>query len=104
MMGQYSFLQKMKMPIAELEEYHRRQRAISYEENEPIKGIKWRQRLHFLLVLGLGVSRVISGEKLCIVQDRHIDVGKPLVYAATHIGWHAAEMTFASIKSHAYAL
>lgn len=103
-MDKKSLIQKMKMPIEELEEYHRRQRAISYERNEPIKGIRWRQRLHFLLTLGLGVSRVISREKLCIVQDRHTDVGKPLIYAATHIGWHDVEMTFASIKSHAYAL
>lgn len=61
-MDKKSLIQKMKMSIEELEEYHRRQRAISYERNEPIKGIRWRQRLHFLLILGLGVSRVISRE------------------------------------------
>lgn len=41
-MEKKSLLQKMKMPIAELEEYHRRQRADSYERNEPIKGLRWR--------------------------------------------------------------
>ena len=104
LMDKKNLLQKMKMSIAELEEYHRKQRSISYEKNEPIKGIRWRQKIHFLLILGLGLSRHISGEKLCIVRDEHINTGKPLIYAATHIGWHDAEITFAAIKSHAYAL
>lgn len=101
-MDKKSLLQKMKIPLTELEEYHRAQRAAACEKNEPIRGIRWRQRLHFLLIWGLGLSRVLSREKLCIVQDKHVDTGKPLIYAATHIGWHDVEMTVASIKAHAY--
>lgn len=102
-MEKKNFFQRIKMPLPELEEYYRACRANSYENNEPIKGIKWRKRMHFLLILGLRISRLISGEKLCVINDFHTDTGKPLIYACTHIGWSDVEMAFAVIKAHAYA-
>lgn len=101
-MDKKNFFQRLKMPLPELEEYYRTCRADAYNNNEPIKGIKWRKRLHFLLILGLRISRLISGEKLCIINDQHTEKGKPLIYACTHIGWSDIEMTFAAIKSHAF--
>lgn len=92
----------MKIPLWELEKYYRARRADSYENKEPIKGIGWRKRLHFLLVSGVRINRIISGEKLCIINDRHIDTGKPIIYACTHIGWKDAERVFEAIKAHAY--
>lgn len=94
----------MKMPLPELEAYYRTCRAKAYDNNEPIKGITWRRRLHFLLIVGLRISRLISGEKLCVMQDQHTDTDKPLIYACTHIGWSDVEMAFAAIKAHAYML
>lgn len=102
-MDKKNFFQRMKMPIKELEEYYRIRRANSYEKEEPIKGISWRKRLHFLTIFGLWVSRIISKEKLCVIRDLHINTGKPLIYAATHIGWYDVEMIFSAIRSHAYA-
>lgn len=101
-MKKKNFFQRMSMPLPELEEYYRKCRAIAYENNEPIKGIKWRKRAHFLLLTGLRISRMISGERLCVINDYHIGTGKPLIYACTHIGWSDIEMAFAAIKSHAY--
>lgn len=91
------------MPIGELEEYYRGRRADAYERNEPVRGIQWRKGMHPLLMLGLHISRMITGEKLCIVKDKHVNTGKSLIYACTHIGNHDIEMAFAAIKSHAYA-
>lgn len=48
-MDKKNFFQRMKMPLPELEEYYRTCRADAYNNNEPIKGIKWRKQLHFLL-------------------------------------------------------
>ncbi len=45
----------------------------------------------------------MTGEKLCIIRDKHMNTGKPLIYACTHIGGHDMEMAFSSIRSHAYA-
>lgn len=101
-MKKKNFIQRMKMPLTELEEYYRECRASAYENNESVKGIKWRQMVHFLLIAGLRISRIISGEKLCLINDKHIDTGKPIIYACTHIGWSDIEMTFAAIKTHAY--
>ena len=101
-MKKKNFFQRMKMPLTELEEYYRECRANAYENNDPIKGIKWRQKVHFLLIAGLRISRIISGKKLHIINDQHIDTGKPLIYACTHIGWSDVEMAIAAIKSHAY--
>lgn len=98
-----NFFHRMKMPLPELEAYYRECRAASYEKNEPIKGIKWRKRLHFLLLFGLWINRMATKEKLYIIHDLHTNTGKPLIYAATHIGWHDVEMTFSAIKAHAYA-
>lgn len=101
-MDKKNFFQRMKMPLSELEEYYRARRASSYENKEPIKGIGWRKMLHFLLVAGVRINRIISGEKLCIINDWHIDTGKPIIYACTHIGWKDAERAFEAIKAHAY--
>lgn len=101
-MEKKNFFQRMKMPLPELEEYYRQCRASVYENNEFIKGMKWRKRLHFLLILGLHVSRLVLKEKLCVINDRHTGTGKPLIYACTHIGRSDIEIAFAAIKSHAY--
>lgn len=102
-MKKKSFYQRMKMPISELEEYYRGRRADAYEGNEPVSGMRWRRILHPLLLLGLRISRIMTGEKLCVIKDKHVNKGKPLIYACTHIGGHDVEMAFAAIKSHAYA-
>lgn len=102
-MDKISFFKRMKMPLSELEEYYRNRRKAAYESNAPTKGIRWRKSLHFLLIWGLRISRLIWAEKLHIVNDKHTDTGKPLIYAATHIGGHDVEVTFEAIKAHAFA-
>lgn len=101
-MDKKNFFQRMKMPLPELEEYYRTCRADAYNNNEPIKGIKWRKRLHPLLLSVVRINRLISREKLCIVNDQHINTGKPVIYACTHIGWKDVERVFEAIKDHAY--
>lgn len=101
-MDKKNYFQRMKMPLPELEEYYRTRRERHYVDNTPIKGIKCKKIIHPILIFGLRISRMISGEKLHILRDVHTDKGKPLIYACTHIGWNDIEMAFAAIKSHAY--
>lgn len=89
------------MPLSELEEYYRNCRAKAYENGEPIKGIRWRRKLLSVLISVFRIRRIISKGKLYVIGDKHIETGKPFIYACTHIGWNDAEMTFAAIKSHA---
>ena len=97
-----NYFQRMKMPLSELEEYYRTRREKIYEDNIPIKGIKWKRLIHPVLLFGLKINRIVTKEKLHIIKDTHVDKGKPLIYACTHIGWNDIIMTFAAIKSHAY--
>lgn len=101
-MKKKNWLRRMKMPLPELETYYRDRRADAYANNALIKGINWRKRIHFLLILGLRIKRIISRDKLYVINDQHIDNGKPIIYACTHIGWKDVEMAFEAIKSHAY--
>lgn len=58
--------------------------------------------LHPILVSGVRINRIISGEKMYVINDRHMDTKKPIIYACTHIGWKDAERAFEAIKAHAY--
>lgn len=94
--------QRMRMPLSELEEYYRTRRERAFEDNIPIKGIKWKRMIHPILLFGLKISRIVSKEQLHIIKDVHIDKGEPLIYVCSHVGWNDVAMTFAAIKSHAY--
>lgn len=102
-MEKKSFYRRMKMSVGELEEYYHGRRADAYEKNELIRGVPWRKSLPSLFKLGLHISRMITGEKRCVIKDKQVNTGKPLIYTCTHIGNHDMEMAFAAIKSHAYA-
>lgn len=97
-----NFIQCRKIPLQELETYYQLRRKEAYEKNLPISGIIWRKRLHFLLLLGLYISRKLSGMKLQIISDQRVNTNRPVIYACTHIGWSDAEMALEAIKSHAF--
>lgn len=97
-----SLFARMKMPLSELEAYHRTHREYQYERNTAITGIRWRKLIHPILLMVLAVGRVISKERLHIVGDLHTYGKKPVIFACTHIGWKDIEMNFAAVKTHAY--
>lgn len=97
-----SLIKRIKMPLPELEAYHRAQREDQYERNTTMAGIKWRKLIHPILLFGLALSRAISKDQLHIVQNRHTQSKKPVIFACTHIGWKDIEMNFAAVKTHAY--
>lgn len=86
------------MPLDQLIEYYRNERKYIYENNIPIKGIKWRKRIHEMMLAAIKANRVLQHQKLTILHDRRINTDKPIIYACTHIGRYDIEMALESIQ------
>ena len=74
------------MPLDQLIEYYRNERKYIYENNIPVKGIKWRKRIHKIMFAIIKMKRVLLHQKLTILHDEREDTDKPIIYACTHIG------------------
>ena len=72
------------MPLDRLIEYYRNERKYIYENNIPIKGIKWRKRIHKMMLAAIKMNRVLQHQKLTILHDEREDTDKPIIYACTH--------------------
>lgn len=101
-MKRKNFFQRLSMPLPELEQYYREQRQTRFENNEPFHGVKFRKILHPILVCGLKLMHLINGQKITIVGDKRAPTDRPIIFAATHIGWDDIEMIFTAIGDHAY--
>ncbi len=97
-----NFIQRMRMPLPELEQYYRERRKDRFENNGPFCGVKLRKALHPVLVWGLKIMHLISGQKITVIGDKRIPTGRPVIFAATHIGWNDIEMIFTAVGTHAY--
>lgn len=86
------------MPLDQLIEYYRNERKNIYENNIPIKGIKWRKRIHKIMFAIIKMKRVLLHQKLTILHDEREDTDKPIIYACTHIGRYDIEMALESIQ------
>lgn len=104
MKKQPTFLQRMTMPLPALEEYHRQQRKEDFVQGTLFKGIRLRKCLHPVMVYGLKLMHLLSRQKITVIGDKRTPTSRPVVYAATHIGWDDIEMILTTIKDHAYLL
>ena len=93
-----NFFQRLMMPLPELEEYYRAQRAERYKNNEAIRGIKWRKRVHGLVISLIKLNCAVSGMKLTVIGDHRRKADHPLIYACTHVGRYDIEMAFQTIR------
>lgn len=101
-MKEKSLVQRLTMPLPELERYYRERRKARFENNEPFGGVRLRKALHPVLVCGMKLLHLLGREKVTILRDQRRPTGRPLIYAATHIGWDDIEMILSTIGDHAY--
>ena len=101
-MVQKNIFQRLAMPLPELEQYYREQRRIRFEYDEPFRGVKLRKTLHPILVCGLKLMHLVNGQKITVLGDKRTPTDRPVIFAATHIGWDDIEMIFTAIRDHAY--
>lgn len=101
-MKRKNLIQRLSMPLPELEIYYRERRKEHFENNEPFGGVKLRKVLHPVLVAGMKLLHLMGRQKLTILGDRRVKSNRPIIYAATHIGWDDIEMVLSTIGDHAY--
>lgn len=102
MIKKKNVIQRLTMPLPELEHYYRERRKERFENNEPFGGVKLRKLLHPVLVGGMKMLHLLGRQKITVLTDRRIPTARPIVYAATHIGWEDIEMLLSTIGDHAY--
>lgn len=101
-MKRMNIFQRLTMPLPELEAYYRQRRKEHWENKDPFKDVKLRRILHPVLITGARLSHILSNQKVTILANRQIKTDKPVIYAATHIGWDDIEMIISTIDRHAY--
>lgn len=101
-MKRKNIFQRFSVPLAELEAYYRERRRERFEANAPFGGVKLRRTLHSVLVGGMKIKHLLDRQRVTILGDQRLPTDRPLVYAATHIGWDDIEMILSSIGDHAY--
>lgn len=99
-----SLFRRITMPLPALEAYHRQRRKEDFEQGTLFKGIRLRKCLHPVMVYGLKLMHLLSRQRITILGDQRTPTQRPIVYAATHIGWDDIEMILTTIKDHAYLL
>lgn len=99
-----SFREKHYMSMRELARYHARLRKYEYDAGIPLKGMKWREAVHPLVVMILRLDRIISKDKIFVMNDAR-EIGttkKPVIYACTHNGGNDVLRIAEAIKDHTY--
>ena len=77
-----NLIQRLQMPLAELERYYREQRKECFEKNESFSYVKLRKMLHPILLCGLKILHLFCGQKITVIGDQRVLVDRPIIFAA----------------------
>lgn len=84
-------------------EYYLKKRKYEYQNGTILKGLKWRDKLHPILLTLIRLNRkFIARQKLIILNDKRIETDKPVIYAITHVGVYDYQIVCEAIKEHQY--
>lgn len=67
-----NFVQRLTMPLPELEAYYRERRKERFEKALPFAGVKLRKILHPVLVWGMKGKHILDKQKVTILGDKRI--------------------------------
>lgn len=81
-----NFRQKRRLSLEQLILYYRAERKYRYEANEPVKGIRLRKRVHWIIVKGVKLDKLISKRRVTLVRDDRCRTDAPKIYAVSHVG------------------
>ena len=91
---------RLKMPLAELEDYYRRKRH--FDRNKEVRHIALRRAYSRLFIPMLGMDRALQKKKYQIIGDKRIHTGKAKIYACTHAGSTDISVVYEALKDHCY--
>lgn len=101
-MKRKNIIQRMTMPLPELETYYRERRKERYENNDSFSGVKVRKLLHPLALALLKMMALLTRQRVTVVADYRIPTDRPIIFASTHIGWDDPAIAFLAVRDHAY--
>lgn len=81
-----NWIQRRRLSLEQLVLYYRAERKYNYETDQPVKGIKFRKRVHWLFVEGVKLDKLFSKRKVCLVRDERCNTDSPRIYAVSHVG------------------
>ena len=97
-----SILELLKMSLEELNTYYRKLRKEAYENNEPIKGVEIRKKLHGLVKTIIDIEKKLEEFSTEILSDESIKGERPRIYAVTHVARFDIESAVEAAKEGAY--
>lgn len=97
-----NFFELRKMSIAKISDYYRRYRKHLFDSGVELKNIKIREKIHSILVSVIKIDRIISGEKINVINRENNKTKRPIIFACTHIGGNDVQRVFEAIKEPAY--
>ena len=101
-MKKQNLFRRLTMPLPELEEYYVARRQERFEKNDLFGGAGLRKLLHPVLLGAMKLKHRLDKQEITILADHRTPTSRPIIYAATHIGWDDIEMILSSIGDHAY--
>lgn len=91
--------------IKTLSQWHLQHRLKEYEKyGARASGIKFRNKIHSFLLTFVKLDRVLSKREMHIVNDKHYQCEKPIIFAVAHVGGFDIESAFEAIKSPAWLM
>lgn len=97
------FWRELLIPSKELSTYYKSKREYEYKNNSILKGMKWREKIHPILLSIMKFDRkYINKQTLNILNDKSIETDKPVIYAVTHIGVYDYQIVSEAIGTHQY--
>ena len=98
-----SFWRELLLKDKELCEYYLQKRKYEFENGKILKGLKWRDKLHPVLLSLIRLNRkFIARQNLTVINDNRIESDKPVIYAITHIGMYDYQIVSEAIEDHQY--
>lgn len=91
--------------IETLSQWHLQHRFKEYEKHGArVSGIKFRNKIHSFLLTFVKLDRVLSKRELHIVNEKHYQGEKPIIFAVTHVGGFDIESAVEAIKPPAWLM
>lgn len=103
-MKRKNLIQRLTMPLPELEAYYRERRQERFEQNMPFRGMKIRKLIHPLTLGLLKMAALLSHQSITVIADHRIPTDRPVIFASTHSGWDDPAVVFLAIHDQAYLL
>lgn len=100
-----SWWRELLLKEEDLSEYYRKKREYQFNKGELLKGMKWKDILHPILLELMTLNRkFIDKQTLKILKDeRNSNLeNKPVIYAITHIGKFDYQIVSEAIRDHQY--